>query len=137
MYILGLFSSLGTSQICPAWSLPEHQLTPALFPIWGPRPKPRRPEEVVYIPNDSGSHFTHRLFPPKLPRQHTCTISIIHSPSFILIVHHIHTNNIHPFYLQNIPLHYFFGSSWQAGCPRSVVSVAISISSLLLVISPV
>jgi hypothetical protein len=53
----------------------EHQLTLALSPIWGPRPKPRRPEEVVNSPNDSCSHFTQRLFPPKLPQQHTCTTS--------------------------------------------------------------
>jgi hypothetical protein len=67
----------------------EHQLTPALSPIWGPGPKPRRPEEVVYSQNDSCSHFTQRLFPPKLPQQHTCSIFNIHSPSFILIIHHI------------------------------------------------
>ncbi len=67
----------------------EHQLTPALSPIWGLRPKPRRPEEVVYSPNDSCSHFTQRLFPPKLPQRHACTIFSIHSPSFILIIHHI------------------------------------------------
>ncbi len=39
-------------------------------PIWGPRLKPCRPEEVVYILNDSCSHFTQRLFPPRVP-QHT------------------------------------------------------------------
>ncbi len=27
----------------------------------------------ICIPNDSCSHFTQRLFPPKLPWQHTCT----------------------------------------------------------------
>ncbi len=91
MYILGLSSSWGTSQIQPAWSPCEHQLTPALSPIWAPRLKPRRPEEVVYSPNDSCSRFTQRLFPPKLPQQHTCTIFSIHSPSFILIIHHIQT----------------------------------------------
>ncbi len=74
MYILGLFSSWGTSRICPAWSPSEHQLTPALSPIWGPRPKPRCSEEVVYSPNDSCSHFTQCLFPLKLPQQCTCTI---------------------------------------------------------------
>jgi hypothetical protein len=35
-------------------------------------------------------------------------------------------NNLHPFYLLNIPFHYFCVSSWQAGCPRSIVSVTIS-----------
>ncbi len=71
----------------------EHQLTPALFPIWGPRPKPPRPEEVVHSLKYSCSHFTQCLFPPKLPQQHTCTTFIIHSSSFILIIHHIHTSN--------------------------------------------
>jgi hypothetical protein len=37
-------------------------------PIWGPRLKPRHQEEVVYILNDSCSHFTQRLFPPKVPQ---------------------------------------------------------------------
>jgi hypothetical protein len=87
MYILGLSSSCGTSRIRPAWSLFEHQLTPALSPIRGLRPKPRRPEEVVYSPNDSCSHFTQHLFPPKLPQQHTCTIFSIHSPhSYLLYI---------------------------------------------------
>ncbi len=79
--------------MCPAWSPSEHQLTPALSPIWGPRPKPRCPEEVVYSLNDSCSHFTQRLFPLKLPQQHTYTAFIIHSSSFILIIHRIHTSN--------------------------------------------
>jgi hypothetical protein len=79
--------------MCPAWSPSEHQLTPALSPIQGPRPKPCRPEEVVYSPNDSCSHFTQHLFPSKLPQQHTCTTSIIHSSSFILIIYHIQASN--------------------------------------------
>jgi hypothetical protein len=79
--------------MCPAWSPPEHQLTPALSPIWGLRPKPCRQEEVFYSLNDSCSHFTQRLFPPKLPQQHTCTSFIIHSSSFILIIHHIQASN--------------------------------------------
>ncbi len=33
MYILGLYSSWGTSRICPAWSPSEHLLTPALSPF--------------------------------------------------------------------------------------------------------
>ncbi len=104
MYILGLSSSCGTSRICPAWSPSEHQLTLALSPLWGPRPKPRRPEEVVYSPNDSCSHFTQCLFPPKLPQQHICTTSydtfnIIHiyytshsrKQLYLLFTWHIHT----------------------------------------------
>jgi hypothetical protein len=104
MYILGLSSSWGTSRICPAWSPCEHQLTPALSPIWGPRPKPNRPEEVVYSSNDSCSHFTQRLFPPILPQQPTCTIpyctfNIIHiyytshsrKQLYLLFTCHVHS----------------------------------------------
>ncbi len=121
MYILGLSSSWGTSRIRPAWSPFEYQLTPALSPMRGPRPKPHRPEEVVYTLNDSCSHFTQHLFPPKLPRQHTRTIFITHSPSFMLIIHHIQTS-IYILLLHNKSLFHFFSSSWQAGCPRSLVS---------------
>ncbi len=71
MYILGLSPSWGTSRICPAWSPSEHQLTPALSPIWGPHPKPRRTEEVVYSPYDSCSHFTQRLLPPNFLATYT------------------------------------------------------------------
>ncbi len=104
MYILGLFSSWGTSRICPAWSPSEHQLARALSPIWGLHPKPCRPEEVVYSPYDSCSHFTQRLFPPKLPQQHTWTVSCdtfniihtyytshLHKQLYILFTWHIHT----------------------------------------------
>ncbi len=127
MYILGLCVSWGTSRICPAWSPSEHQLAPALSPFGGPRPKPRRPEEVVYNPNDSCSHFTQHLFPPKVPQQHTRTISystsnIIHTYYTLHLYAHLHLlfdmscSNIH-----------FFRSSWQAGCPRLLVSDTVCI----------
>ncbi len=94
-------------------------------PIWGaPHLKPRHPEEVVYSLNDSCSHFTQRLFPPKVPQQHTKTIPMLHKKSFILIIHHIHAH-IYIFYFTCLysKLHFFFfRSSWQAGCPRLLVS---------------
>jgi hypothetical protein len=124
MYILGLSSSRGTSRIHPAWSPFEHQLTPAMSPIWGPRPKPRRPEEVVYSPHDSCSHFTQCLFPPKLPQQHTCTIFSIRSPSFILIVHHIQAN----IYILLLQDNHSIISSFPHGrtdCRRSIMSNTI------------
>jgi hypothetical protein len=99
---------------------------PALSPIWGPRPKLRRPEEVVYSPNDNCSHFTQCLFPPKLPQQHTCTIFSICSLTFILIIHHIQAN-IYTLLLQEKSFHHFFSSSWQADCSRSLVSYTITI----------
>ncbi len=97
MYILGLCSSCGTSQICPAWSSSEHLLAPALSPF-GARVRShavqrRLLEEVVYILNDRCSHFTQRLFPLRVP-QHTSlllTVNTIHRISFMLIIYHIHT----------------------------------------------
>ncbi len=74
-----------TSRMAPFWASTDS----GFVPNPSPRPKLRCPEEVVYSPNDSCSHFTQRLFPPKLPPQHTCTIFIIHSSSLILIIHHI------------------------------------------------
>ncbi len=92
MYILGLSSSWGSSRICPAWSPTGHQLAPALFPILGPRPKPCRPEEVVYSPNDSCSHFTPRLFPPKLLSNIHILLLTTHSHhSYLLYVPFIRT----------------------------------------------
>jgi hypothetical protein len=66
----------------------EHQLTPALSPLWGPRPKPRRLEEVVYSLNDSCSHFNHRLFLPKLPQQYYIYYFslYIHHHSYLLYI---------------------------------------------------
>jgi hypothetical protein len=99
-----------------------------LCPQSGARVRSHRPEEVVYSLNDSCSHLYQRLFPPKLPRQHTCTIFIIHSPSFILIIHHIQAS-IYILLLHDKSLFHFFGSSWQAGCSRSLVSDTLIISN--------
>jgi hypothetical protein len=61
-------------------------------PIWGgPHPKPHHPEEVVYSLNDSCSHFTQRLFPPKVPQQHTETIPMVHNN----IIHTYYTSHSH------------------------------------------
>jgi hypothetical protein len=85
-------------------------------PIWGPRPKPRRPEEIVYILNDSCSHFTQRL-----------TVHTIHRISFILIIHHIHMY-IHIFIYMSYSRLNFFRSSRQAGCSRILVSDTVLIT---------
>jgi hypothetical protein len=144
MYILGLCSSCGTSRICPAWSPSEHQLTPALSPIWGPRPKPRRPEEVVYSPNDSCSHFTQRLFPPRLPQQHTCTTSYDtfnnihtyytshpHEQSYLFI--YMTYSHFHFFRSLLVWTHSDSEHLWQAGCPRSFVSDTHTVSVFMSV----
>jgi hypothetical protein len=59
--------------------------------ICGPRTEPRRPEEVVNSLNDSCSHFTQRLFPPKLPQQHTWIISY----SICNIIDIFYTSHLH------------------------------------------
>ncbi len=45
------------SSMVPFWASTDS----GFVPIRGPRPKPRHPEEVVYSPNDSCSHFTQHL----------------------------------------------------------------------------
>ncbi len=103
LYILGLSSSWGTSRIRPAWSPCGHQLTTALSPIWGPRPKPRRLEEVVYSPNDSCSHFTQCLFPPRPPRNiHVLFLAYVHRHSYLLYI--TFKQYLHPFITRQIIL---------------------------------
>ncbi len=90
----------------PFWASTDSDFVP----IWGPRPKLCRPEEIIYSPNDSCSHFTQRLFPPKLPRNIHELFLTIHSTSFISIVHHIHASNYILIYI-TYSLFHFFGSS--------------------------
>jgi hypothetical protein len=100
-------------------------------PVWGdPCPKPCCPAEVVYSLNDSCSHLTQCLFPPKLPQQHTRLISYSTSMPFILIISHLYAHLHLLFYMSRSHI-YFFGSSWPAGCPRLLVSDTV----LLLYIS--
>ncbi len=99
VYILGLCSSWGTSRICPAWSPSEHQLTPALSLIWGLCPKPRRPEEVVYSPNDSCSHFAQRPETSSATYMY-CFLWYIRHHSYLLYITSMRT--IIPFYLYDI-----------------------------------
>ncbi len=53
-----------------------------------------------------------------------CFLQHIQHHSYLLYITFIRTKYL--FYLHDIPLFYFFGSSWQAGCPRSLVSVTVS-----------
>ncbi len=69
MYILGLCSSCGTCMV-PFWASADS----GSVPIWGSRPKPRCTEEVVYILNDSCSHFTN-VFSLREFHQHSQTTS--------------------------------------------------------------
>jgi hypothetical protein len=76
--------------------------------LGGPRPKPRRPEEVVYSPNDSCSHFSQRLFPLKVSQQHTKIFLAVQAISLTPIIHHIYMH-IYIFYF--IRLVHMFTSS--------------------------
>jgi hypothetical protein len=68
------------SSIVPFWASTDS----GSVPIWD-FPKPRRPEEIVNILNDSCSHFTQRLFPPKVP-QHTHGYFLLY---FLLCIQYI------------------------------------------------
>jgi hypothetical protein len=120
MYILVLFEASREYVLHgPLLSINWLRLCPHLG---GPRPKPRRPEEVVYSLNDSCSHFTQRLFPLKLPQQHTQII--FHSTSNIIHIYytsHLYAH-LHLLFCMSYSHTHFFGSSWQAGCPRLLVS---------------
>ncbi len=84
-----------------AWSPSEHQLAPAMSPLWGTRPKPRRPEEVVIVLM-TAAHISPNVFSLRnfLSNIHVLLLTI-HSTSFISIIHHIHTSNC-IFYLHDI-----------------------------------
>jgi hypothetical protein len=56
---------------------------------------------------------------------------LVHSSSFILIIHHIQQAITSICYMINLLFH-FFGSSWQAGCPRSLVSVTVVMPMLCI-----
>ncbi len=75
--------------------------------LGGPRPKPRHPEEVVYSLNDSCSHLTQRLFPPKVPQQHTETIPMVHNN----IIHTYYTSHSYA-HLHLLFLHVLFKTSF-------------------------
>ncbi len=75
------------SSMVPFWASTDSGFVPNL----GPASKPRRPVEVVYSLNDSCSHFTQRLFPPKLPQQHTCTS--LHYTFTIIHAYYTHSGN--------------------------------------------
>ncbi len=105
------------SSMVPIWA----STGSGFVPIWGPRPKPCRSEEVVYSLTDSCSHFTQRLFPPKLSQQHTqiisySTFNIIHTIPF---KHHIYAH-IYIFYwhvLFTLSLLWIFMAGWLPSVP--------------------
>jgi hypothetical protein len=90
------------SSMDPFWASTDS----VFVPNWGPRPKPCRPEEVVYIRNDSCSHFTQCLSLRNFLSNIHVLLITIPLTLFILIIHHIHTSNYN-FYLHDICIHVF------------------------------
>jgi hypothetical protein len=120
MYILGLSSSWGTSRICPAWSPSEHQLAPALSPIWGIRSHAVR--RRLFIVLMTAAHISPNVFPSETSSATYmyCFLRYIQNHSYLLYI--TSTWTIKPFIYMTYSQFHFFRSSWQAGCPRSFVS---------------
>ncbi len=77
----------------------------------------------------TAAHISPNVFSPRNSLSNIQVLFLkIHSSSSIRIMHQIHTNN-YLFYLHDILLFYFFGSSLQAGCSRSILSVTILLFS--------
>ncbi len=101
MYILGLFSSWGTSRICPAWSPSEHQLAQALSPIWA-CVRSHAVRRRLFIVLMTAAHISPNVFSLQnfLSNIHGSFLTV-HLASFICITHHIFTH-IYIFYLHDI-----------------------------------
>jgi hypothetical protein len=100
--------------------------------LGGPRPKPRRPEEVVYSVNDSCSHLTQCLFPPKLPQQHKQIISYSTSN----IIHTYYTSHLYAhlhllFYMSCSHIHFLLLRIFMAGWLPSAPCVQYDITTCL------
>ncbi len=105
------------SSMVPFWASTDS----VFVPNWDPHPKPRCPEEVVYIPKDSCSHFTQRLSLWNfLSNTHVLLITIHSHHSYLLYITFIRAT-IAFIYMTYSHFH-FPRLAWQAGCPRSFVS---------------
>ncbi len=119
MYILRLCSSWGTSRICPLLSIYWLQLCPHLGACVQSHAIRRR----LFIVLMTASHistnvFSLRMFPSNIKR----LFLTVHNN----IIHTYYTSHSYAylhllFYTPYSYLH-FFWSSWQAGCPRLLVS---------------
>ncbi len=88
-----------TSFMVPFWASTDS----GSVPIRGARVRSHaiRRRLFTYSPNDSCSHFTQRLFPPKVPWQRTESFLIFTIIACTHIIHHIHTY-IYTFYFTNL-----------------------------------
>jgi hypothetical protein len=101
MYILGLFSSWGTSQICPAWSPSEHQLA-RICPQFGARVWSHAVRRRLFIVLMTAAPISPNVFSLRnfLSNIHGLFLTV-HSTSFISIIHHIYSHT-YIFYLHDI-----------------------------------
>ncbi len=135
MYILGLCSSWGTSWICPAWSPSEHQLALALSPFGGPSPKPHR-LEGMFIVLMTAAHISPNISSLRnfLSNIHELFLTVQATSFNTYYTSHLYAHLHLLFYMSCSHIH-FFGSSWQAGCPRLLVSDTL-ISTKISAIHP-
>ncbi len=108
------------SSMVPFWASTDS----VFVPNWGPRPKPRHPEEVVYIPNDSCSHFTN-VFPSETSSA-TCMYCLLRYTHIIHTYYTFIRATIAFIYMTYSRFHYP-RLPWQAGCPRSFVSDTLTL----------
>ncbi len=85
------------SSMIPSWA----SLAPALFPIWGPRPKPAVQRRLFIVPM-TAAHISPNVFSLRnfLSNIHGLFL-MVHLTSFTSFIHHIYTH-IYIFYLHDI-----------------------------------
>jgi hypothetical protein len=126
MYILWLCSSWGTSRICPAWSPSRASSGSSFVPIWGARVRSHAVRRRMFIVLMTAAHISPNVFSLRNFLSNILRLFLtVPATSFISIIHHIYTYiYVFYFYMSYSHIH-FFGSSWQAGCPRLLVSDTI------------
>jgi hypothetical protein len=93
MYVLGLSPSWGTSRICPAWS-PSELNRLRLCLQSGARVRSHAVRRSLFIELMTAAHISPNVFSlQNFLSNINVLFFIIHSPSFILIIHHIQASN--------------------------------------------
>jgi hypothetical protein len=100
----------------------------SFVPIWGARVLSHTIQRRLFIVLMTAAHISPNVFSLRkfLSNMHGLSLTV-QAISFIPIIHHIYTH-IYIFlsYVSCSHIH-FLGSSWQAGCPRLLVSDTILI----------
>jgi hypothetical protein len=90
MYILGLYSSWGTSRVCPAWSSSEHLLTPALSPF-GARVRSHAVRRRLFIFLMTAAHISPNVFSLRKFLSNTWLFLTVHTK----IIHTYYTSHLY------------------------------------------